>query len=71
MLDQRRQPRPGLPVDIAVGRSADQVRVRASSPGAGPAPAAPGRGLTGMRYRAELPGGETPPPPTTAGSPSR
>jgi signal transduction histidine kinase len=51
---------PGQRVSVTVAWSADEVRVRASNarrPGSGSDDAVPGRGLTGIRHRAELMGG--------------
>ena len=49
---------PGAPVDLAVDWGVDRVLVRASNPVDGRARATPGRGLIGMRLRAELLGGD-------------
>lgn len=48
---------PGAPVDLQVDWSPEAVRVRAVNPAPGRRRVAPGRGLTGMRHRAELLGG--------------
>lgn len=48
---------PGQPVDIDVVWGHQQVVVRASNPTTSDGPAAPGRGLSGIRHRAELLGG--------------
>jgi signal transduction histidine kinase len=48
---------PGARVDLTVEWARDQVTVRASNPVGPRAAVRPGRGLTGMRHRAELLGG--------------
>ena len=48
---------PGEAVDLTVDWADSRVRVRASNPAPGRQRPAPGRGLTGMRHRAELLGG--------------
>lgn len=48
---------PSQPVDLRVRWGPEEVEVRATNPADGRAVAAPGRGLTGMRHRAELLGG--------------
>ena len=48
---------PGAPVALEVSWGGDEVRVDASNPTGLAAVPAPGRGLTGMRHRAELLGG--------------
>ncbi|MDH2413377.1 histidine kinase [Nocardioides sp. CER19] len=49
---------PGSPVEVVVDWRPDRVHVLASNPVDGRGRPAPGRGLTGMRHRAELLGGE-------------
>ena len=49
---------PGAPVDLAVDWSDEQVRVTATNPSTARSRPTPGRGLTGMRHRAELLGGD-------------
>lgn len=49
---------PGASVRVAVDWDTERVRVSSSNPVDGRARATPGRGLTGMRHRAELLGGE-------------
>jgi signal transduction histidine kinase len=48
---------PGAPVDLEVSWDEHEVRVGAANPTGLAAVPAPGRGLTGMRHRAELLGG--------------
>jgi signal transduction histidine kinase len=49
---------PGEPVELAVDWAPDRVRVVASNPSPDGSRPTPGRGLTGMRHRAELLGGD-------------
>ena len=49
---------PGAPVDLTVDWAEQRVRVLATNPCSGRARPTPGRGLTGMRHRAELLGGD-------------
>jgi len=48
---------PGEPITLHVDWQPGEVVVEASNPTAGRLPSAPGRGVTGMRHRAELLGG--------------
>jgi signal transduction histidine kinase len=48
---------PGAAVSVGVEWAEDEVRVRAANPIEGRSRTTPGRGLTGMRHRAELLGG--------------
>jgi len=49
---------PGSRVDLAIDWAEDRVSVVASNPAPGRSRPSPGRGLTGMRHRAELLGGD-------------
>jgi signal transduction histidine kinase len=48
---------PGEPITLRVDWQPGEVVVEASNPAAGRVPSTPGRGVTGMRHRAELLGG--------------